>query len=378
MLNLRLGFKIYDNDWFLRFRLSPEEVADLLGRMGATFVITQSRYLPMQDSAVESAVRDVDERYASLDDLAFRRALGERGIAYLGCLNICFDPAFAVAHPELLPIDQLGRQEKKQDWYIGLPPDRAENIEQKIAVLEKAVPELDPDGIHLGFARWPGFWELWLPDVDRSEMPDYCYGRQTLQRFCEAMGTDVPVDRPKEAARLIAERYRRQWRDWKCGVTVDAIARIKASIQNKRPNTPIAINTLPFLQSDFDNAVEEVCGQDIGRLGEVVDVFEVMSYHQILRRDVRWPAAIGSDIKGRTSRQVICTLQAKAIYLDGMHAGRGRSETISGDEFCAAVDAIQSSPVDGMCIFTFSQLLEARETGEGKKVIERLTRFRRQ
>jgi hypothetical protein len=162
MLNLRLGFKIYDNDWFLRYGFSPEGVADLLVRMGVTFVITQSRYLPMQDSAVESAVRDAGGRYAMLDDVAFRRALGERGIAYLGCLNICFDPAFATEQPDLLPIGQFGRREEKQDWYIGLLPTTEENIEQKTALLEKAISALDPDGIHLGFVRWPGFWEIWM------------------------------------------------------------------------------------------------------------------------------------------------------------------------------------------------------------------------
>ena len=377
MLNLRLGFKIYDNDWFLRYRFSPEAAADLLAWMGATFVITQSRFLPMQDSAVESAVRDAAGRYATLDDVAFRNALRDRGIAYFGCLNICFDPAFSTAHPELLPRDQFGRVEEKQDWYIGMPPDREQNIEHKIGVLEKAVSALDPDGIHLGFVRWPGFWEIWLPDVDRSAMPEYSFDRQTLRRFCEATGADVPDENAEVASRLIGQRYRAQWRSWKCDVTTAMIARIRDAVQKKRPGTPIAINTLPFFQSDFDNAVEEVFGQDIARLSEAVDIFEVMSYHQILRRNATWPAAIGSNIKHRTSKRAICTLQAKAIYLEGMHAGRGRSATISSDEFCTAVDALEDSIVDGMCIFTFSQLLEMAETAEGKRIIDRLTRFRR-
>jgi hypothetical protein len=379
MLNLRLGFKIYDNDWFLRYRLTPEGAADLLARMGATFVITQSRFLPMQDSAVESAVRDADGRYATLDDVAFRHALRERDIAYFGCLNICFDPAFSSAHPELLPCDQFGRVEEKQDWYIGMPPDREQNIAHKIGLLQKAVSALDPDGIHLGFVRWPGFWEIWLPDVDRSAMPEYSYDPQTLRRFCEATGADVPFENAEVASRLIGQRYRAQWRGWKCDVTATMIGTIRDAVQKKRPDTPIAINTLPFFQSDsdFDNAVEEVFGQDIARLSEVVDIFEVMSYHQILRRNATWPAAIGGNIKQRTSKRAICTLQAKAIYLDGMHAGRGRSATISSDEFCEAVDALEDSIVDGMCIFTFSQLLEMAETTEGKRMIERLTLFRR-
>ena len=66
--------------------------------------------------------------------------------------------------------------------------------------------------------------------------------------------------------------------------------------------------------------MEEVFGQNISRLSDVVDVFEVMSYHQILRRDAEWPAAIGTDIKRRCKGKVICTLQAKALYLHGMHS----------------------------------------------------------
>lgn len=377
MIDLRLGFKIYDNDWFLKYGFAPEQAADVLAGMGATFVIAQSRYLPMQDSAVESQVREADGRYQGLDDVAFRRALRERGIAYFGCLNICFDPAYAAAHPELLPIDQFGRTEEKQDWYIGLPPDRLENLDHKKAMLELAVPALDPDGIHLGFVRWPGFWETWLPDVNRARMPDYCYSPGTLRRFCENANVDLPTTDAPAAARAIAKRHRREWRDWKCAMTAEAIGQMSRAVQAKRPGTPIAINTLPFFQSDFDNAVEEVFGQDIARLSEVVDVFEVMSYHQILRRDAKWPAAVGSDIRRRTNRHAVCTLQAKALYLDGMHAGRGRSTQISADEFVQAVDELEKSIVDGLCVFTFSQMLELWDTEKGRRMADRLSRFRR-
>lgn len=377
MPNLRLGIKIYDNDWFLRHHLSTEAAADILAQMGATFVIAQSRFLPMQNSAVQSNVRDIEASdYASLDDVAFRHALAARGVGYFACLNICFDPAFTAAHTELLPIDQFGKFEQMQDWYIGLAPDREENLQHKIAMLENAIPALSPDGVHLGFIRWPGFWETWLPDVQRASMPDYCYAPQTLRRFCEITGADLPLEDAVRAADIISQRYRNEWRDWKCGVTVEAIRRIRTAVLRSRPDTAIAINTLPFFRSDFDNAVEEVFGQDIARLSEVVDIFEVMSYHQILRRDAEWPAAIGADIKQRTARSVVCTLQAKALYLDGIHANRGRSPHISADEFARAVDALEQSPVDGMCVFTFSDLLNASQTSEGRRILDRLKHFR--
>lgn len=377
MTNLRFGMKIYGNEWFLRHDLQPEEAADVLHGMGVTFVISQSRFLPMADSAVKSTVTGSDkQRYAALDDLAFRQALGQRGISYFGVLNICFDPDFVERFPADLPVDQFGCVAEQLDWYIGIPPDRQNNIDHKIALLKDAVKALDPDAIHLGFLRWPGFWETWLPDVDRTEMPDYCYAPQTLCRFMAATGLEIPVDDPRASAAAIARHHRAAWRDWKCGETVRAISQIRTALEPIKDGLSYAINTLPFFREDFGNAVEEVFGQDIGRLADVIDIFEVMAYHQILRQPATWPAMISDDIKTRSGRRTICTLQARPLYLDGMHTGRGRSETLDADEFSQAVDALEASSVDGLCVFTFADFLEYRETRDMQKIIRRLGRFR--
>lgn len=377
MMDLSVGVKIYDNDWFLKHGMEIEAAADLLRSMGITYVITQSRYLPMQDTAVESAVRGHDRaRYAAQDDLAFRNALKDRGISYFGCLNICFDPAYTRRNPDLLPIDQHGNRAVQEDWYVGMAPDREENLAHKIGLLETAVRELQPEGIHLGFIRWPGFWETWLPDMQRASKPDYSYAPDTLRRFRDETGADIPVDQPIQAAKRIASHYREAWRDWKCGVTVSAIGGIRSAVRAIKPDTEIAINTLPFFRTDFDDAVTEVFGQDVSRLDAVVDVFEVMAYHQILRRDSAWPARIASDIKQRGKARAICTLQAKAIYLDGIHAGHGRADDISAEEFSDAVGRLEASPVDGVCVFTLSQLIERSETADGKAMIARLRNFR--
>ena len=140
MLDPRVGMKIYDNVWYLRHRLEPEPAADILAGMGVTFVLAQSKLLPMQDTAIESEVTPEEAaRFATLDDRAFRDALAARGIAYFCSLNFGFDPKFIAAHPDLLPIDQFGRREEKVDWYIALPPDRQANIDHKIGLLEPAV-----------------------------------------------------------------------------------------------------------------------------------------------------------------------------------------------------------------------------------------------
>jgi hypothetical protein len=370
--------KIYDNVWYLRHGLEPEAAADILVGMGINYVLTQSKLLPMQDTAIESEVSAAERaRFATLDDRRFRVALQDRGILYYSSILFGFDPKFLARHPDLTPIDQHGKPAEKVDWYIGIPSERRINTAHKIGLLEPVVRHLQPDGVHLGFIRWPGFWEIWLDDVTRSEMPDYCYGRATLARFSAETGVDVPVDEPAAAARLIASRHRAAWRDWKCNITVETVREVRTTLAAIKPDIEIVINTLPFFPTDFGNVVEEVFGQSPERLAAVSDVFEVMGYHQIMRKDASWPGAIAGDIRKRTGKTVVCTVQGSALYLDGMHAGRGRATTLDTEEFIRTVDGVEKSSADGICVFTFTDFLDMRASADGRRRIDRLRSFRR-
>lgn len=377
-MDLKLGVKIYDNDWFIRHKLSAAETADLLEAWGVTYVIAQSKFLPMQDSAVASAVSQSDlAAYHALSDVGFREELKRRGISYFACLNICFDPKFFAAHRQLAPIDQFGNPMQPQDWYVGITPICEENLAHKIELLKVGVAELKPEAIHLGFMRWPGFWETWLPGDRRADKPEYSFDRDTVRRFREETGiaTAMPDD-PRSAAEVILTRHRAEWTRWKCRQTVATIGRIRKELEPIRGGLQYSINTLPFFKDDFEGAVEEVFGQDFEMLAEVVDVFEVMAYHQILARPADWPAKVASDIRQRSGRQAICTVQASPLYLEGMHRGRGRQPTLPPEEFASALQAIADSPVDGACIFTFSDLLNGRGTAEGQAMIDALKSFR--
>jgi hypothetical protein len=377
-IDLRSGVKIYDNDWYIRHGLEPDQLADLLASWNISYVIAQSRYLPMQDSAVPSRVTPEDiARYATLDDVAVRQALAARGIGYFSCLNICFDPDYIAAHPEQLPIDQFGRVEEKQDWYIGVPPDREENLAHKIDLLEKGVAALTPDVVHLGFIRWPGFWETWLPGDRRADKVEYCYAPQTLDRFARAYGLSLDTSDPVAAAATIARHHREEWTAHKCATTVGAIRKIREAVRAVKGDVEISINTLPFFADDFENCVTEVFGQDPRALAEVVDIFEVMAYHQIMGREAEWPAAVATDIRARSGAAAICTVQAKALYLEGMHAGRGRSPVIDGAEFGRMIDAVAKSPVEGLCVFTLNDLIQMRGTSDGDAILDHLSHFRR-
>jgi hypothetical protein len=124
------------------------------------------------------------------------------------------------------------------------------------------------------------------------------------------------------------------------------------------------LNTVPFLPGDWENAGEEVLAQKIELLARWVDAFELMCYHQILRRDATWPAAVADAVKARTDRQVLVTLQGQAEYLEPIYAGQGRAQDIALAEFQTALDAIARSQADGVVFFLWKDFLH-REMEEG-------------
>jgi hypothetical protein len=375
-----VGMKIYDNDWYLRFKLSYGEAARLLADWGVSFVIAQSRFLPMLDSAVKSEVTpDLADRFSSYDDRRFRDALARHNILYIATCAMFFDPAASVADPSLSAIDAEGRRMEKIDWYVGIPPTRRHHVKAKVALIENAVRRLEPDGVHLGFMRWPGFWELWTPCHRRQDFPEYSYDPESLARFEAETGLILPSNDPRAAARWIADNAHDAWVDWKCRVVVDVISEVRDAARRSKRDIKMMLNTLPFGRGDFDNAVETVFGQRFEWLAEVIDVFEVMAYHQILARPASWIPAIGEEIKSRSGRTAVCTLQAVPLYLDGIHAAEGRAATISAGDLQHAANRVMDSAVDGLVFFIWTDFLrQTIDEGDFSRVdiIRRLARRR--
>jgi hypothetical protein len=365
-----LGMKIYDNDWHLRFGLSYQYAAKLLRDWGVTFVIAQCRLMPMPDSAVKSEVSpEWATRFANYDDRKFRDALAQVDILYVPSCIMFFDPAALTSDPTLAAIDAAGKRLEPIDWYVGIPPTARSHIAAKLRAIEAAVRELEPDGIHLGFMRWPGFWELWMPDHRREDFPEYSYDRETLEQFQAATGTILPSLDPVQAASYLRTAASEDWVAWKCRVVVDVIRRVKETVRRVGPEIPLVLNTVPFGHLDFDNAIEKVFGQRFESLAEVVDVFEVMAYHQILRRPPEWIPRIGEEVKARTGRTTVCTLQAVPLYLDGMHAKEKRSRTLEAREFERATELVAQSGVDGMVFFIWTDFLrQLLDQGDSSRV----------
>jgi hypothetical protein len=355
----QVGMKLYDLDWYLRYDLSYAEAAQCLRDWGVTFVLAQNCFLPMPDSAVKSEVPpELAGRYAAYDDREFRDALAREGIEYWAAVCLFYDPDALAADPSLRSVGSDGRRMERVGWYEGIAPSRKGFVARKTAGIKRAVQALEPDGVFLSFTRWPGFWELWMPDRTRQDFPEYSYDRHTLDRFVRETGVNLQTRSPARAAAWIEAHAREAWTSWKCEVVVDVVGQIREACRAIKPDVQIMLNTLPFGAAGFDGAQEKAFGQRIEALAGVVDVFEVMTYHQILKRPTSWIPQVGKEVKARSGRKTVCTIQARPLYLEGIYAKDSRSPALDEGEFAGAVDAVENAGLDGVVVFVWSDLLE--------------------
>jgi hypothetical protein len=357
---IRFGLKITDFDWYWEYGLSLDDVVEKLLGLGVRFVSAYNRYLPGADSAVPTAV---PAGRAAFDDRAFRDKLQEAGIAYFGYLNFGFhEEGIKKYHNHA--VDQAGKRLEKIDWYIGACPSSDEFVRDRASALEEAMRNLHMDGVHLGFTRFPGFWELALPGTfDPDLWPEYCFCERCLAAFSEKTGITLPGRSAADNAAFLRGPARKEWTRFKCAVIRDVVEKLRERMRLYRKDALVMLNTVPFNAADYGGCGRELFGQDITLLSEAVDVFEVMGYHQILARPASWLTEAGNYFKGLTDKPVICTVQGSALYTRGMHAGKGRLENIDAAEFEAALAAVARSRADGAAVFTLSDIFR-HEYGE--------------
>jgi hypothetical protein len=354
---LRLGLKIASPDWYWKYNLSYDEAAEKLKALGVDFITTYNEYLPGADTAVPGeAPEDAREKMERYSEKTFREKLREAGIAYMGWLNFNFYEE-GLAKFNNYAEDQDGNRIEKIDWYIGACPTCNEYTEDRIAAAEAAMRHLDMDGLFLGFMRFPGFWELWLPGADAQAWREYCFCRRCLEQFQKTSGIALPEGTGPEKAAWLRGPGREAWTRFKCGVIYGIVRRFRDAVKKLNPKAYIMLNTVPFDKAHYGEYGRSLFGQDPAMLSGVTDIFEVMGYHQILAQPASWLRDIGNYFKEQSGKTVLCTLQGQALYTRGMHAGKGRKETISSGEFENALAALRGSKADGAVIFTWSDLL---------------------
>jgi hypothetical protein len=103
--------------------------------------------------------------------------------------------------------------------------------------------------------------------------------------------------------------------------------------------------------------VRRLFGQHLGQLARAIDTFELMTYHQVLRREPPFITEVATEAKTRTAKRVYCTVFTRPRYLDGVYRPDGCRSTITSDEVAAVLQAVADSPADGL-VFRWEDYLE--------------------
>jgi hypothetical protein len=296
--------------------------------------------------------------FAEFDDRRFRDALADVGIGYWVTVCTFFDPVAINRNEACRPIGANGQAMQQEDWYLGIAPSNTAYVREKTEKICQAVEALRPDGVFLSFTRWPGFWERWLPDKKSSQFTEYSYDQETLQQFMNYAKADLPSLEPAKAASWINSNKREVWNNYKCDTVYQVIRNIRSEIHKIQAKTPLMLNTLPFNDGGFDHALQNYFGQRTAQLCEVIDIFEVMTYHQILRQGVNWIGKMGSLVKAQTQKPVVCTLQMRPHYLDGMHKADHRAKEIPMSEMIDAARSVKQAELDGFVVFIWEFMLQ--------------------
>lgn len=338
-----MGVKAYGYDWCSS--MSVSQAADTMVRQGVDWALVQNQIDPLPGSAVSQL-----PPAGSYTDSAFRDALGSRGVRVFQSTSVFFDPAGFAARPDLRPVDQHGRVFEPFGWYVGVCPSDQSYLARKADRIASVVSSLRPDGIFLSFIRFPGFWELWMPDTARSSIAEYCFCARCLDRFALETGHET-----RDVATIIHE-LRGEWTAWKCSLIASAAAVLRSAAMEVDPTITVVLNGFGLGSADYSNAVEEVLAQRFADLDPYIDHYELMFYFQIQRRDpYSYISARIAEARKQTSRTLLACLQGGAEYLEPEFASGGRKRSISDEDFRAALRG--SAEADGVLVYSWRDLL---------------------
>ena len=233
MEKLQLGMKIYSYDWYWKYGLSYGQAAKLLKEQGVSFVISQNEYIPSMNTAAKAEVPPEHmSRFQDYDDIPFRQALKAAGIEYWVSALMFFHPREMETYGNY-PVGIDGKPCEKQDWYIGACPSSDAYVAHKVDQIARAVEILQPDGVFLGFMRFPGFWEIWLPGTDRDSWNDCCYCDNCMEKFQKWSGITVAEPEPSRRGAWIRENCYAQYALWKANRLRDVILQIREKTGNR-------------------------------------------------------------------------------------------------------------------------------------------------
>jgi hypothetical protein len=283
----------------------------------------------------------------------FRKLAREQGISVFLILPIFFNPEELKRDDGLYALTDRGDQ-AREDWVEFVCPTRSDYRGRRVEWIKTLVRELDPDGISLDFIRYFVFWEMVYPERTLNSIADNCFDESCLSQFQKDTGIALPegLKGAAEKAKWIQARQRREWTDWKCGIITGMVRSIVDEARAIKPNVLVNIHTVPWKAGDFEGAIRAIAGQDLSALGALTDMVSPMCYWHMLKQKPPWIREVVEDVHSQTRGRVVPSIQVGQAYI---------SETLSVEEFKAALDSALSSPSGGVIFWNWDALAKEPE-----------------
>jgi hypothetical protein len=371
-----VGVKAYGWEWSTVHGLDMPGAARRMQDQGIDWVLAQNLVDPLPGSAV-----DQSPPAGAYEDRAWTARLQDAGLRVYQSTAGFFAPEAFAARPDLRPVDQHGEVFEPFSWYVGICPTDPAYLAAKKDRLRDAIELTCPNGVFLSFLRFPGFWEMWLPDAPgftgtrREDIREYCFCERCLTQFSAWAGVDLGNGPTAVRAAVVLDELRDRWTTWKCAVVANLALELRAAVRDVVPAADVILNGFGLGHRDFGNAVEEVLGQRFDELDQVIDHYELMFYFQIQKRDpLTWIPERVAEVRAQTDHTVLADLQGGAEYLEPIYdAGRRRREITPAD-WRDALRGVARSRADGVLVYSWRDLL-ADEAAGGERV-RRLREYR--
>lgn len=305
---------------------SPEEIARYLKDCGVEAVV----HVPLDHAVIE--------------------ALHHNGIKAYAAIGIfCRDDNWkALAESRPLLADGSFSETgvcAANEWFVN----------SKIEEVKAIARDYQIDGLWLDFIRWPTTWEVKEPKFLYT-----CFCNNCLELFQRDTGIKLPktLKITQEISDWIYKNHPQEWFKFRCNIIIDTVKKLRQAVKEYRKDAIIGIFVVPWRESDFDNAIYKVIGQDIAGLSSVVDVFSPMSYHLLCHKDPDWIISVTAWLKTKTNKDIWPIIQA----ID-------EPQKMSAIEFERALRTAMTGGSRGVMVFDAKAVLEDEQKWEVQKKI---------
>jgi uncharacterized lipoprotein YddW (UPF0748 family) len=306
---------------------------------------------------------DLSELYAKWNDLGintvfcstsllsnaeFRTLAREYSIETFIILPIFFNADTLQENPDLYAITNQGKN-AKEEWVEFVCPSREDYRKRKIETIKKFIREIDPDGLSLDFIRHFVFWEKVYPDREGHSIANTCFDSHCLAKFEKDTHISIPnsLANESEISEWIINNHLDEWTEWKCSLITAMIREITKEARQIKPEIKINVHAVPWRQTDFNNGIKQIAGQDFSKISAVADILSPMTYAHMVKREPAWIHSVVQDIAGQANCKIVPSIQVNKAYL---------SEPLTVEELAQSVTEALKPPSSGVIFWSWEQL----------------------